>query len=365
MRKDEGRLTPCKDDKLKVCKFINLRHTGFNTRVPEQKGGFSLSKKTKYTTIAFLVLLSVACVICVLRFKSVKVVAFYTRNTLSWSNAEVSEDGSINLDFKKGEMTVRLKNEVKGNIGYNLYLYTEKETSNEAKLSAKDMREIDKNEYPASLKECDVKCAYRGYLEGNTKKDFEIKSSGTADLRLLMIIEDNNSYPREEESLPAVANVKFNAEVLLDGQYPRGSNYSFSLKDGSGEIIETVHNDDGYISFSNIALKEKGTYIYYLSQNEGKDKETIYDKSVYKITMVAEGKNFARFFCEKDGTQIDTLPRFSNYKENKDIVDIENIVEYPNNEKKSNEKPNYLLISTLAVAFLLILFCVVINKKKG
>ena len=161
---------------------------------------------------------------------------------------------------------------------------------------------------------------------------------------------------------PTLANVQFSAEMLLDGQYPRGNDYSFSLKDESGAVIETVNNDDGYISFSNIALKEKGTYIYYLSQNDGKDEKTTYDKSIYKINVVVEEKNIAKVSYEIDGTPKETLPRFSNYKE---IDDAQNIVEYPTNEKKVNTQPNYLLISTLLVAAALIIFYIVAHRKKG
>lgn len=319
-----------------------------------------MNKNIKYIIIAFFVILLVLSIIFITCFKSSDVEAVYTRYNLSWSNTEVFEDGSIDLDLTNGKTTVRLKNDVKGNIGYNLYLYTEKEISNEVKLSAKDMTEIPLNEYPDSLKNCDIKCAYRGYVEGNGKKDFEIHSTGDTRIKLLMIIEDNNSYPKEEEIKPTLANVKFSAEVLLDGQYPRGDDYSFSLKDAKGAVIETVNNDDGYISFSNIALKEKGTYIYYLSQNEGKDDETTYDKSIYKINVVVEEKNVAKVSYEIDGTPKETLPRFSNYKE------VENIsgVEYPTNEKKSTKQPNYLLITTLAVTFLLILFYILMYRKK-
>lgn len=306
--------------------------------------------------------LSVLCVILISTFcKSAKIVSVYTRNNLSWDNADVSEDGSIKLDLTNGEATVQLKNNVKGRIGYNIYLYTEKETSDMVKLPKKDMTEISKNEYPYSLKEQDVKCAYRGYLKGNSKKKFQIKSTDITDLRLLLIIEDNNSYPKKEKNIPTIANIKLSAEVLLDSQYPHGNDYSFSLKDETGTVIETVRNDDGYISFSNIALKEKRTYIYYISQNEGKDEKTTYDKSIYKINVVVEEKNVAKVFYEKDGTPKETLPRFSNYKE---IIDTENIVEYPTNEKKSNEQPNYLLISTLAIGVLLIIFYIIVNRKK-
>ena len=319
-----------------------------------------MNKNIKYIIIAFFMILLVVGIIFITCFKSADVEAVYTRYSLSWSNADVFEDGSINLDLTNGKTTVRLKNDVKGNIGYNLYLYSEKEISNEVKLSAKGMTEIDKNEYPDSLKNCDIKCAYRGFLDGNGKKDFEIHSTGDTTIKLLMIIEDNNSYPKEEEIKPTLANVKLSAEVLLDGQYPRGDDYSFSLKDAQGAVIETVNNDDGYISFSNIAIKEKGTYIYYLSQNEGKDEKTTYDESIYKINVVVEEKNVAKVSYEIDDTPKETLPRFSNYKE------VENIsgVEYPTNEKKSTKQPNYLLITTLAVTFLLILFYILMSRKK-
>ena len=324
-----------------------------------------MSRNIKYIIIAFLVFSIVLAVISITCFKSSDVTVVYTRNNLSWSNTDVFEDGSIDLDLTNGKTTIRLKNDVKGNIGYNIYLYSVEEDSNTATLSSEDMTEINKNEYPDSLKNCDIKCAYRGYVKGGEKKDFEIRSTADTGLKLLMVIEDNNSYPKEEKTIPTIANVKFSAEVLLDGQYPRGNDYLFSLKDAQGTVVETIHNDDGYISFSNIALKQKGTYTYYLSQNEGKDGETTYDKSIYTINVVVEEKNVAKVSYEKDGTPRETLPRFSNYKEIKDISDMENIVEYPINDKKSNEQPNYLLWSTLAIGVLLVIFYIIAHRKKG
>lgn len=324
-----------------------------------------MSRNINYIIIAFLVFSIVLAVISITCFKSSDVTAVYTRNNLSWSNTDVFEDGSIDLDLTNGKTTIRLKNDVKGNIGYNIYLYSVEEDSNNATLSSEDMTEINKNEYPDSLKNCDIKCAYRGYVKGGEKKDFEIHSTADTGLKLLMVIEDNNSYPKEEKSIPTIANVKFSAEVLLDGQYPRGNDYLFSLKDAQGTVVETVHNDDGYISFSNIALKQKGTYTYYLSQNEGKDDETTYDKSIYKINVIVEEKNVVNVSYAKDGASKETLPRFSNYKEIKDVSDMENIVEYPINDKKSNEQPNYLLWSTLAIGVLLVIFYIIAHRKKG
>lgn len=324
-----------------------------------------MKKNITFIAIAFSVLLFILAVVCIILPKSADITAVYTRYNLSWENADLSDDGSVALDLQGGKAMLRLRNDVTGKIGYNIYLYKEKGASGDASLSAKGTTEIAKSEYPAFLDSYDVKSAYSGYLDGGKIRYFKIESDTDSELRLFMVMEDNNSYPKEEKPLPTIANVKFSAEVLLDGQYPRGSKYSFSLKDEQGESIETVQNDDGYVSFSGIALKEKGTFIYYISQNEGKDKKTSYDQSVYKITVVAEGKNAVTVSYEKDGKPIETLPRFSNYKEYGDIIDTETIAEYPSNEKQSDKKPNFLVILTLSIASLLVLFYIISGRKKG
>lgn len=323
-----------------------------------------MDKTKKAIIIAFAILLSAICVILLICFKSADVTAIYTRNSLSWKNADLLDDGALKLDLTTGKTTLQLKNEVLGRIGYNIYLYEKNDTPNECKLIASDVVEIDEKEYPPFLDKYNVRCAYRGYVDGNKKENFKITATPNTDLMLLIIIEDNNSYPKENDK-PVVANIKLSAEVLLDGQYPRGDDYSFSLKDDTGAIIETVKNNDGYISFSNIAFAEIGNYVYYLSQNEGKDKKTVYDKSVYKINVVVEEKNIAKVSYETEGNIKETLPRFLNYKKNTNIIEKENIAQYPSNAKKANDQPNYFLFSGLAICVLLIICYIVLHKKRG
>lgn len=322
-----------------------------------------MSKKNIYILIAFLVLLSVISTFFITHFRSADAVAVYTRNALSWTGAKALEDGAVHFHARKGKNTVQLRNQVAGNIGYYLYLYGK--TADRVQLSAKDGTAIPKEEYPLSLEGYNVKGAYRGYLAGGGKRNFTIRADEETDLMLLLIMEDNNSYPKEEESLPVVANIKFSAEVLLDGQYPRGNRFSFALTDAEGTVLETVRNEDGYIAFSNIALREKGSYIYYISQTQGKDDKISYDQSVYKINVIAEGKNDVRISYEKDGTRVETLPRFSNYKERTELVRTENVVEYPTNEKKDDTQANVLLIIAVGVALLLIIFYIVSGRRKG
>ena len=49
---------------------------------------------------------------------------------------------------------------------------------------------------------------------------------------------------------PGSAVIKLAAEKVLDGQYPRGSAFTFLLQDDSGNTVQTVKNTDGLIEFS-------------------------------------------------------------------------------------------------------------------
>ena len=104
-----------------------------------------MDKTKKAIIIAFAILLSAICVILLICFKSADVTAIYTRNSLSWKNADLLDDGALKLDLTTGKTTLQLKNEVLGRIGYNIYLYEKNDTPNECKLIASDV--VDKLPY--------------------------------------------------------------------------------------------------------------------------------------------------------------------------------------------------------------------------
>ena len=86
-----------------------------------------MNRNIKYIIIAFLVFSLVLSIIFIAYFKTADVTAVYTRNNLSWNNADAFEDGSVKVDLAKGKTTIRLTNDVKGRIGYNIYLYSDEE----------------------------------------------------------------------------------------------------------------------------------------------------------------------------------------------------------------------------------------------
>lgn len=156
----------------------------------------------------------------------------YTKNNMQW---DIPTDGSGTADlgifgeagedeqyplvhpFSGDTYYLRLKNGVRGQIGYSMYIYCENEHDIPLEFKVtktEDMKNISKINYPASLKDKEVLAAVSGAVDGYNLKDFEIdwswktKSDETDTeigdaavdedllytINVLMIIEDNNIY---------------------------------------------------------------------------------------------------------------------------------------------------------------------------
>lgn len=102
----------------------------------------------------------------------------------------------------------------------------------------------------------------------------------------------------------APASVKLAAKKLLDGKAPGEKTFYFELVTGSGDVLETVKNDEnGNVTFSELSFDEAGTYNYVIREKDTGDFGIIYDKSEYGITVtVSEGRESydAVVTCDKD-----------------------------------------------------------------
>ncbi len=160
------------------------------------------------------------------------ITATYTQNSLSWSKT-ANGDGTVDLNifgdpaegeqyptvdpFSRDTYYLRLKNDVTGDIAYNLYLYCENNDNIplEFTIDGTDgMSAINSVEYPSELNGTTVLSAYRGIIGGKNLKDIKIdwqwvSASDESDTQLgnlavtrdllykfsvLIVIEDNNSY---------------------------------------------------------------------------------------------------------------------------------------------------------------------------
>lgn len=110
------------------------------------------------------------------------------------------------------------------------------------------------------------------------------------------------------------AKVTITAQKTLDGSVATGSDYSFILKDESGNVIQTVQNNGGNITFATLTFSETGTYTYTLSEVVGTDSTINYDTTVYRIMVdvTKSGDYKATVSYEKDGMAYSRTPVFAN-----------------------------------------------------
>lgn len=118
----------------------------------------------------------------------------------------------------------------------------------------------------------------------------------------------------DPEPQPVPAKVTITAQKTVDGVIATGSDYSFILKDDTGNVIQTVRNDGGNITFAALSFTKTGTYIYTLSEAAGTDKGINYDDSIYKIiiNITKHGDYSASVSYEKGENAYSGIPVFAN-----------------------------------------------------
>lgn len=103
--------------------------------------------------------------------------------------------------------------------------------------------------------------------------------------------EFTNTYTAEPVYI-ALSGTKNLTDASGSGKALAGDDFSFSLKDSTGGVVETVKNDkNGKIKFSNLKFTEPGTYTYTIVEVKGEDKHVTYDETVKTVTITVEGKD--------------------------------------------------------------------------
>ena len=100
--------------------------------------------------------------------------------------------------------------------------------------------------------------------------------------------------PTEKRVVNVPISVEFNFTKRLEGRELKAGEFSFTLKDQNGNVIETVTNDaSGNVKFSAIEYKkgEEGTYTYTVEEVKGTDATVIYDtmKAVVTVEVKRDG----------------------------------------------------------------------------
>ena len=97
------------------------------------------------------------------------------------------------------------------------------------------------------------------------------------------------------------AEVVIDGEKTLNGREMSDGEFTFVLKDVSGDVIEEVTNLDGKFTFSPITFTTAGEYVYTVSEvNDGKGGVT-YDDTVYTVIVTVTDNGLGQLVTSVDG----------------------------------------------------------------
>lgn len=75
------------------------------------------------------------------------------------------------------------------------------------------------------------------------------------------------------------------AECHYDEEIPEDGSLTFVLWDGQYQILQMVVNLRQYAAFAPLHFEHDGRYVYYISQEGGRDSSVAYDPAVYQIVV--------------------------------------------------------------------------------
>ena len=113
---------------------------------------------------------------------------------------------------------------------------------------------------------------------------------------------------------PQAARVTLTATKTMDGLIPTGSGFTFFLDDANGQRLQVKNNQGGNITFDTLTFNKTGTYVYYLTEQTGNDKNVNYDTASYKVTVTVTCPYdyAASVSYEKNGQAYNSVPAFAN-----------------------------------------------------
>ena len=113
---------------------------------------------------------------------------------------------------------------------------------------------------------------------------------------------------------PQAARVTLTATKTMDGLIPTGSGFTFFLDDANGQRLQVKNNQGGNIPFDTLTFNKPGTYVYYLTEQTGNDKNINYDTVSYKVTVTVTCPYdyAASVSYEKNGQAYNSVPAFAN-----------------------------------------------------
>lgn len=138
----------------------------------------------------------------------------------------------------------------------------------------------------------------------------------------------------EEDKITSPVSVKLKAIKTLDDETPKGSAYTFILRNKSGDVIQTKNNKEKSIDFDPIQYTKEGKYIYTIEEWANPNfNSIIFDDSIYQVTINVnqrDDKLVQSIKYNKNGEPYSGIPVF----ENKTVVNPTPTPDIPNDSGK-------------------------------
>ena len=117
----------------------------------------------------------------------------------------------------------------------------------------------------------------------NKKLEIEYKDKDSVDQK-----KESDKSPslilKKLDVIPAILNLT--AKKTLEGRKLKAEEFSFQIKDESGNVVATGKNDaSGNIKFSTITISKEGEYTYVVSEIAGSEKGMVYDAKNYNLKI--------------------------------------------------------------------------------
>ena len=126
---------------------------------------------------------------------------------------------------------------------------------------------------------------------------------------------DANTNKVFTNSYHATGEAALSATKVLEGAKLQADEFSFELKDASGNVLQTVSNDaNGLAAFAPISYDTAGTYHYTISEVAGFEPDMTYDASVkdVQVNVADKGDGTMKVTYGADGAATFASPVFGN-----------------------------------------------------
>ena len=147
------------------------------------------------------------------------------------------------------------------------------------------------------------------YKEGTFTKKVYIVSSDSSETE---IDHTSNEYvfTNTYDEIPVNIKLPIGKKILTGGSQDKNEEYTFILRsvrntaglsvnplpgaEAGATQITVSRTGAGDISFGEITLKEKGTYVYEITEDKGTDPNCAYDSTIYTLTYTVENGDYTK-----------------------------------------------------------------------